>query len=357
MTIPPMCTVKTFDEIKAELVEIHQTNVPDYVPNESDDTMPHLETYAYREVMLRTEINDMVTQSFWQSATGDNLDFHASEFFIKRDPGAKPTAAVLFTLNTTLASSYVIEAGTKMVNADGNTSLLLADVTISAGMSEAEGIAELQIYAASSDTTVVSTMVPLAYLASVEQTTAYSGGSDPMDDDGLRALIALAGEQQTTAGSINSYKYWALQSDSRIDDVNVYKINSGEVEVIIHSLSGVDATMLNRVALATSGETHRPLNDTVNIRAATIIDYSVSAQISVSADADAASTLSDAKARLEERLSAVSIGKSITIGMIIAALSVDGVEDVTVLSPAATVGTGEDEVAISSSILVEVYVG
>lgn len=354
MIIPPMCEIKTFDQIKAELVAIHQSNVPGYVPNESDDTMPLLGTFSYRELQLRTYVNDLVRQSFWQSATGEYLDWHASEFFITRDSGSKPTVSIRFMLSTALASSYVLESGLELVNADGSTSLLLGDVTISAGMTEADGIAELQIHTAASETTVVSTMVPKPYLASVTQLGAYTGGSDRMDDDALRALIALSSEQLTTSGSIQSYQYWARQSDARIDDVHVYSITPGTVEVIVHSLGGVDAAMLSRVASETSAETRRPLNDTVNVRAATVVGYTVGAIITVAADVDAAATLADATTRLNERLSAVGIGKSVTIGMIIAALSVDGVEDVNVTSPAATVGVGEDEVAIPSSVGVSV---
>lgn len=350
MTVPPMCEIKTFDQIKGELITIHQTNVPGYVPNESDETMPVLETFSYRELQLRTYVNELVKQSFWQSATGEYLDFHAGEFFIKRDKGSKPTATIKFTLNSPLASQYVLEGGLELINADGSLSLLLGDVTISAGMIEAEGIAELQIYTAGSDTTVTATMLPKPYLLSVTQLSAYAGGSDPMDDEPLRDLIALSNEQFTTAGSAKSYEYWARSSDSRIDDVHVYRSAPGVVDVIVHSLSGVDAAMLQRVEIATSGEIHRPLNDTVNVRAATIISYAVSAVLSVSPDADAASTVAAAKARMEERLASVEIGKSITIGMIISALSVDGVEDVNVISPIATVGVGEDEVAIPTSV-------
>jgi len=354
MTIPPMCEVKTFSTISSELVEIYKTYDVDYEPNESDEVMPVLETFAYRELQLRTHVNDLVRQSFWQTATGNNLDFHAAEFFIKRDAGAKPTATVIFTLNTTLTTDYVFEAGLELLNEDGSISFLLSDVTFSAGSTEASGIAELQLYTATSDTKVISTMVPKAYLSSVMQTTAYSGGSNPMDDDALRALIALADEQQTTAGSIKSYKYWSLQSDARITDVNVYRKTSGEVEVIVHSLTGVDETMIERVESATSGAIHRPLTDTVNVYAATKNTYSVVAVLTVSDSADATSTLASAKSRLLERLNAVNIGKSVTLGMIISALSVDGVEDVMVTSPSSTVGAGDNEVAILTSVEVSV---
>lgn len=354
MTIPPMCEVKTFPTIVSELVAIHQQYKPDYVPNESDETMPVLETFGYRELQLRTYINDLVRQSFWQTATGKNLDFLAAEFFIERDAGAKPTAPIKITLNTTLSDPYVFEAGLEFYNQDGTTSLLLSDVTIGAGLNEAEGIVELQVYTATSDTTIVSTMIPKAYLSSVTQLGAYSGGSNPMSDDALRALIALADEQQTTAGSIKSYKYWSLQSDARITDVNVYRKTSGEVEVIVHSLTGVDETMLERVRSATSGAIHRPLTDTVNVYAATKNTYNVIAVLTVSDSADATSTLASAKTRLLERLNAVNIGKSVTLGMIISALSVDGVEDVTVTSPSSTVGAGDDEVAVLTTVEVSV---
>lgn len=354
MTIPPMCEVKTFPTIVSELVAIHQQYKPDYVPNESDETMPVLETFGYRELQLRTYINDLVRQSFWQTATGKNLDFLAAEFFIERDAGAKPTAPIKITLNTTLSDPYVFEAGLEFYNQDGTTSLLLSDVTIGAGLNEAEGIVELQVYTATSDTTIVSTMIPKAYLSFVTQLGAYSGGSNPMSDDALRALIALANEQQTTAGSIQSYKFWALKADSRISDINVYRGVPGVVEVIVHSLSGVDSTMLERVTAAISSEKKRPLNDTVHVRAAKQITYSVSAVLTVAADADATATLTSAKARLLERLTAVNIGKSVTIGMIISALSVDGVEDVTVASPISTIGAGEDEVALLNSVGVSV---
>lgn len=355
MTVPPMCEEKSFATIISELVAIYQSYDTEYVPNESDEVMPVLETFAYRELQTRTYVNDLVRQSFWQTATGLDLDFHASEFFIERDKGAKPTASVTFILGTILSTPYVLEAGLELLNEDGSTSLLLADVTFPAGSTEASGIAELQLYIATSDTKVISTMVTKAYLSSMTQTTTYSGGSNAMSDDTLRALIALADEQQTTAGSIKSYTYWALSSDARITDINVYRETPGEVEVIVHSLTGVDITMLERVRSATSASTHRPLTDTVNVRAASVINYDITAVLTVSEDVDAPSTLNAAKTRLLERLNAVEIGKSVTLGMIISALSVDGVEDVALSSPTATIGAGEDEVAIPG--IVEVSVG
>lgn len=347
MTIPPMCEIKTFDQIKTEMVALYQTIVPEYTPNESDTVMPVLETFAYRELLLRTYFNAQISGSFWQSATDSNLDFIAAFFGITRLVGSKPTATVRFTINTVLGADYTIESGMELLNADGSVSMLISDVTIPKGSTTAEGTAELQIYASSSDTVVMSTMIPKPYLSGVEQLNAYSGGSDSESDASVRNRIELAFDAQTTAGSVGGYTVHALGADARISDVNIVSPSAGIVDVVIHSDNGVDMAMIDRVYSALNSDTVRPLTDTVNVMAATLVPYSIKAYILVSGS-DAETILSTAKTRLYERLSGAKIGKSITIGSIIAALSVEGVEDVTVVSPSVTVSVGDYQIALNT---------
>lgn len=354
MLIPPMCEVKTFDQIVSELVAVYQIRVPGYVPNESDDTMPMIEAFTYREMLLRNHFNAQIAGSFWQTATGADLDFIAAFFDVIRLIGAKPTATARFTLSTVLAYDYILDAGLEIVNSDGSISLLLAAVTIPIGSVEANGIVELQAYVSSSDATISAPLNPKPYLSKVESVTAYAGGSDQESDEAVRGRIALSFEDQTTAGSANSYKLHALKSDARIDDINVFSSTAGTVDVIVHSLSGVDATMLSRVDSATSGDTVRPLTDTVLIRAASVINYSVNAVLKISESSDSTATLNEAKVRLEQRLNAVKIGDSVTIGSIISALSVDGVLDVTLNAPTATVAVTREEVAVVTTMEVSV---
>ncbi|MDD2267017.1 baseplate J/gp47 family protein [Sulfuricurvum sp.] len=355
MIIPPMCEIKTFETIKENMVTIYQGIVPEYVPNESDTIMPVLEAFAYRELLLRTHFNAQIAGSFWQSATAENLDFIAAFFWITRLPGSKPTATVKFTINTVLGYDYVLESGLEMINNDGSTSILLGTVTIPTGSLEVSGTAELQIYSASSDALISATMVPKAYLSSVEQTTAFSNGSNPESDSELRERIALAFEDQTTAGSINSYKAWAIRADERIDDVSVSSAVPGYVDVLLHSIVGVDAAMITRVEDTLSADRVRPLTDSVFVAAATVVNFNVNAVLILDPLADAPSTLSAAESRLRERLNSIRIGHSVTLSMIISALSVDGVIDVQLIAPTANVTVSASEVAISS--LVEVSIG
>jgi len=355
MLIPPMCEIKTFDQIKAELVALYQTIVPGYIPNESDTIMPVLESFSYRELLLRTHFNAQIAGSFWQTATTENLDFIAAFFGIIRLAGAKPTATVRFTINTIMSYDYVIEKELEIINQDGSISLLLADVIIPAGSTQATGTAELQIYAATSDAVATATMIPKPYLVGVEQLDAYTGGSDAESDTELRGRIALAFEDQTTAGSIQSYVAHAIRADERIDDVSVSSSVPGEVDVVLHSLGGVDAPMIDRVTESLNAERTRPLTDSVTVTAATVVDYTVNAILTLDPLADSVSTLSAAQDRLNERLNSVEIGRPVTLSMIIAALSVDGVVDVQVIAPVSNITVGAKDVAVAS--LVEVSVG
>lgn len=354
MIVPPMCEVKTFEEIKADMVAIYQTIVPDYIPNESDTIMPVLEAFAYRELLLRTHFNAQIAGSFWQSATDVNLDFIAAFFGITRLSGAKPTATVKFTINTVLGYDYVLDSGLEIINSDGSTSLLIGNVTIPAGSTQANGTAELQIYVASSDATVTATMVPKPYLSSVEQVTAFANGSNLESDVELRERIALAFEDQTTAGSIKSYIAHAIRADERIDDVAVSSPVPGYVDVLLHSIGGVDAAMITRVEEALNMDRVRPLTDAVSVAAATVVPYTVVAVLTLDPLADSTSTLSAAQSRLNERLSSVNIAQSVTLSMIIAALSVEGVVDVAVTSPVANVTVSSTQIAVASSVGVSI---
>ncbi|MDD3770476.1 MAG: baseplate J/gp47 family protein [Sulfuricurvum sp.] len=354
MLIPPMCEIKTFDQIVAELVEIYRRFVPNYIANESDDVMPVLESFAYRELMLRNFFNAQIAGSFWQTATGENLDFIANFFGVERLAGAKPSAQVRFTISAPLTYEYVIDQGSEILNSDGSVSILVSDVTIPPGSTYADGTAELQVYSAASDAVAVSPLVPRPYLSSVQQLDGYSGGSDVESDASVRKRIDLAFDAQTTAGSIGGYTVHTLSADARVDDVKVKSPSPGIVDVVLYSHGGVDQTMIDRVSASLNADTVRPLTDTVNVVAASVMTYSIEAYIAIDAGADIQGTLFAAKARLDERLAETKIGKSVTIGSIIAALSVDGVDDVTVVSPTSAIAVSDYQIAIASSVEVGV---
>ena len=56
----------------------------------------------------------------------------------------------------------------------------------------------------------INTLVdPIAYISSVSNTTASTGGTDTEDDENYRERIQLAPESFSVAGSEGAYIYWA----------------------------------------------------------------------------------------------------------------------------------------------------
>ena len=73
---------------------------------------------------------------------------------------------------------------------------------------------------------------PIPYVAAVSNIDVSSGGIDDESDDSYRERIQLAPEKFTTAGSDDSYKYWAKTATQNILDVEVYSPAPGEINVV-----------------------------------------------------------------------------------------------------------------------------
>lgn len=191
------------------------------------------------------------------------------------------------------------------------------------------------------------------------------------DDDTFRRRIQLSMEGRSTAGPRGSYIYWALTSSGDLKDVSVtapsfetYAPSAeiaaqlpadvfilratdaaglenprpGDVAVtaLARSEGGVPSEeVLNAVKAALNADEIRPLTDRPRVRAATIIPYQIQATLYVKSGPDRGAVLAAAeKATTEFVTRQHRIGQDITLGAIYAALFVEGVDRVTLQSPA-----------------------
>ena len=96
--------------------------------------------------------------------------------------------------------------------------------------------------------------------------------------------------------------------------------------------------MINVVAAYLNAEDRRPLTDYVTVMSAQIVDYSITAEIRTFSGPDGGVVLAAAQAKLAEYVSeSHRIGRDITRSGIFAALHVEGVQNVTLTSPAADI--------------------
>ncbi len=212
---------------------------------------------------------------------GDYLDNLAALRGITRAAASHAVTTLEFSIDEAIASAISIPAGTRATN--GNDVYFATDeyaeisigetsVTVSATCTEAGtcgngfDIGELCI--------LVNT---LPYVVNVTNTVTTYGGSEIEDDDSLKERIYNVSQTYSTAGSEEAYKYHTKLANSTIEDVFVTSPEPGEVYIYIlcegGELPGSD--LLEAVEAYLSGETIRPLTDTVVCLAPGTQEYDV----------------------------------------------------------------------------------
>jgi len=344
----------TYTDILDTLVIAYQLKNEDYEPHESDDIMPLFEVFAYREVEIRAYFNSVIKRSFWQTATGSDLDFIAEFFGVFRLSGSKPTAQAKLVLTSALSYNYTILAGVQVLLSDDTIAILMSDVVFEVGATESIGLFEYQSEARESNATFVEILTLKPYLKEIVQNALFIGGGDIESDEAIRRRIALSFDEQTTAGSKNSYKQLALKADSRIKDVVIQSLVDGVVDIGIWSDSGVDDAMIERVLDSCNDETQRPLTDRIWVRAVESILVDIQVNLTLRENIDTVSIRATVTKILEDYLKDMRIGESLTISKIIRLSSVDGVEDVEVVSPTQSVIVAGDVVIKGNGVVVNV---
>lgn len=177
------------------------------------------------------------------------------------------------------------------------------------------------------------------------------------DDARLRARVQLAPEGFTTAGSIGSYTFWALSASAEVKDVAILETaTAGQVRVVVLSTEGdgmPDAALLALVDEAT--DPRRPLTDEVMVEAANVHNYTVEAELILYDGPDAELVRQASVAAVQAFVDDHHrLGHDITIAGLHAALYREGVQDIHITAPAATLEIGSDTAAHCTQITVTV---
>lgn len=162
-------------------------------------------------------------------------------------------------------------------------------------------------------------------------------------DDSMRARTQQSLEGFSSAGPIGAYKFHALQV-ATIKDVAVAgppTVSPGQVRVVILSTSGngsASTNEVNQVFAQVNAEDVRPLTDQVTVQSASIVNYAINGTLYISPGADSGVVLASATSAIQKHVAEKhKIGQDIYISSIFGALSVAGVNRVTLASPSSDV--------------------
>lgn len=177
-------------------------------------------------------------------------------------------------------------------------------------------------------------------------------------DDAFRTRIQLSPEGYTTAGSEGSYVFHGLGADADVKDIQAISPEPGKVTVYVLSRTG-DGTApqetIDAVASTLNGETVRPLTDEVTVLSANIVNYAITAELTLFPGPDSEVVLQSAIDAVTAFAEAQRrIGYDVTVSGLYHALHQPGVQNVTLTSPTASLVLGDGQASYCTGINVTV---
>lgn len=177
------------------------------------------------------------------------------------------------------------------------------------------------------------------------------------DDEDFRRRVQMAPEGLSPAGPSGAYEFHAL---TVTDVVGAKAVTPSPGRVAVYILSrfgnGVpDESLINAVDSALNDEKIRPLTDFVTIYPAEIVEYQVNAILYIQSGPAPAAVVDSASAAVTAYVSSKhAMGTAVPLSGIYAALHVEGVEKVELLSPLADLNMAKQQASYCTNINVEV---
>jgi phage-related baseplate assembly protein len=279
---PDVVNPLSYEQILASILTDLQARDPAFTALvDSDPAMKVLQVAAYRELLIRTRINEAAQAVMLAYAAGADLDQIAANFSVAR---------------------LVLDPG---------------------------------------DPDSVPPVAP-----------TYESDTD------LRRRVQLSPEGYTVAGSQGAYTFHALGADPQVKDAQATSPGPGLVTVYILSRDGSGAAsvdLVDAVDAVLSADTIRPMTDSVSVQSVAIIEYVITADLTVYPGPDA--SLIQASAEDAARAYAETqhrVGYDVTLSGIYAALHQPGVQNVSLSSPVADIVMSVGQAAFCTAVAVTV---
>ncbi|MFC6053879.1 phage baseplate protein [Acinetobacter sp. Ac_877] len=161
-------------------------------------------------------------------------------------------------------------------------------------------------------------------------------------DERLKERCILSFDGMNTAGSSNAYRYFTLSADGRVDGIRVKSDEATPcfLDIVITQVDSENGEasqeLIGIVQTALDPDTVRPVGDRPTVKSSIATNYQIEAVLYVGKNAEDALLLEAANIRLDKYIkNAQKNGESIYLSAIYAALHVDGIERVEIISPAA----------------------
>ncbi|MDX2109211.1 MAG: baseplate J/gp47 family protein [Verrucomicrobiota bacterium] len=335
---PSIVEMVDYEVILAEMLSDLRARDPQFdALVESDPAYKILQVAAYREVLLRQRVNDAAKACMLAYATGANLDNLSALYGVERLSGETDTELRLRTQLSLESLSvagpsgaykyHALTAVYAWTDADGlRWEQRAKDVSIergNPGQVVATVLAAVPVCLDDPDAEYPNFYNGSCWGVKIRYAGGYSDGATAM---AVSALVADIPDG-TVIGFPGGGQF-TLDADASAGDFEI----TGELVGAV--ADGEEAGLVQVINTALSAETVRPLCDTVKVRSAVIVEYSVNAELTLSYGPDASLVLQEAISRIIAYIAARHrVGYDVPLSGIITALSPEGVQSVALSSP------------------------
>ena len=316
--------VKIVDD---DLAQTLAATIADYEQRAGKVLQPaHIErllinTFAYREHLLRQQVNEAYRQQHPRFATGLMLDLCGDDVSTPRLQAQPALTTLRFSATLsgleqiTIPSFVTTEAA--LLTAAQSSAEVAAECTESGSVGNGWSVGQIN--------SLAERLHPTIDVA-VSNTTVSAGGVEIEDDEAYRERVLLAPESFSVAGPVGAYQYWARQASPAVVDVHVANDTDGggqpiggRVAVTVLAKDGLpNAELIGKIQAALSAEKRRPLCDTVVVKAPTAVDYTLDAELTLFTGTDART----AKAAAEQAWAAYEAARRSRLGLDIVPLDI-----------------------------------
>ena len=372
MALPKRENLKVVDD---DIGTILSQTIKDYEHRAGKVLQPaHIErllinTFAFRELLLRKQLNEAYRQQHIPYATGLMLDVAGADFGTHR-LSAQPADTVLeFSVNPSEIGNLTIQIAKGTQVLAGNVAFATTE-----GGQLTQNSSSIRLNAVCTQTGTVGNGYAVGQIGtlatrphptisvSAKNTTISQNGADVENDESYRERIMLAFERFSNAGSKGAYAYFARSVSQEIIDVYVGNAIDREGEiggtVAVHLLGKsmpVSDNLIREVGKALNDEKVRPLCDTVTVNSAKVVNFTLNAELTAFTGANVDEVLANAKSAFNayKREVESKLGQDVVPLNIAKTLQVAGVYDVRLISPVLT-AIAPDTVAICDHINIRI---
>ncbi len=343
----------TIEEIFENMKNIYAEKTG-YEINETADMAVRMYAAA-AEICSLYAYNDWVMkQAFPQTATGENLEYHAQIRGLYRNGGNKATGKITFGVDEQATSDLTIPAGTVCYTQYGTRFVTDKEGIIAAGQLSTEVPASCENIGQSGnvakETIVYMTVIPtgITYCINSE---AFTGGTDDESDESLRERILSSYRSLPNGANKAFYEKVVLQME-QVAAVKVLPKNRGigTVDVVIATHSGMPSP-------EDISEVKAMLDDIREI----CVDIEVLAPeemkvtVDINLEAESGYTFSSVSNKVKEAIEAKFGGELLGKNVLLVELyniiyNIEGVKNFTINSPSADIITEDTALPVLESV-------